>query len=168
MKSVCTILFLAGVLILSSCQQQSGDQSVSQSAPADAEAAEVEAIFPRGQKGSEEFFTGNAYNYGLVSNDSVYTMLSGNVYFEPGARSNWHSHPAGQILIITSGKGYHQIEGQPRQTLQKGDVVQCPPNAKHWHGASEDVGMQQIYIIPNTEKGIVEWMEPVTDAQYAE
>jgi quercetin dioxygenase-like cupin family protein len=126
----------------------------------------VQAIFPKGQKGPAELFTGNAYNYGLVPMDSTSTTLVGNVYFEPGARSNWHTHPAGQILIITDGVGYHQIEGQPRETLRKGDVVQCPPNVKHWHGASEETGLQQLYIVPNTEKGVVNWMEPVTDEVY--
>lgn len=127
---------------------------------------EVEAIFPKGQKGPEKNFTGNAYNIGLVAPDSTYTTTVGNVYFEPGARSNWHSHAAGQILIITDGVGYHQIEGQPKQIIKKGDVVKCPPNTRHWHGASPDTGLQQMYIVPNIEKGIVEWMEPVTDEQY--
>ena len=126
---------------------------------------ELEAIFPNGEKGSAEFFTGNAHNYGFKL-DSVYTTVAGNVYFEPGARSNWHTHPTGQILIITDGVGYHQIEGQPKETIKKGDIVQCPPNVRHWHGASEDIGLQQMYIVPNTEKGIVEWMEAVSDEQY--
>ena len=124
------------------------------------------AIFPKGEKGPANYFTGNAYNYGLVPMDSTYTTLVGNVYFEPGARSNWHTHPGGQILIITAGKGYHQIEGEPIKVLHKGDVVKCPPNVRHWHGASPDEGMQQLYIVPNTEKGVVNWMEAVSDEQY--
>ena len=72
----------------------------------------LNAIFPKGEKGPSENFTGNAFNYGLVAPDSTFTTAVGNVYFEPGARSNWHSHPAGQILIITDGVGYHQIEGE--------------------------------------------------------
>ncbi len=127
---------------------------------------ELNFIFPKGEKGPEENFTGNAYNYGMVMPDSTYTTVVGNVYFEPGARSNWHTHPGGQILIITDGEGYHQIEGKPVDTLRKGDVVKCPPETKHWHGASADTGMQQIYIVPNTEKGIVNWMEEVTEEQY--
>ncbi len=129
-------------------------------------AQQPDPIFPRGQKGPAEFFTGNAYNYGLVPPDSVYTTLAGNVYFEAGARSNWHSHPAGQILIVTSGVGYHQVKGGPKEVIKKGDVVKCPPNTIHWHGASAESSMSHIYILPNTEKGIVEWMEPVTDQQY--
>jgi quercetin dioxygenase-like cupin family protein len=90
----------------------------------------------------------------------------GNVYFEPGARSHWHTHPTGQILIITAGVGYHQIKGQPRQTMRKGDVLTCPPNVIHWHGASPDTSLYQMYIIPNTEKGIVKWMQPVSNDEY--
>ena len=128
---------------------------------------ELNEIFPKGEKGSEDFFTGNAYNVGLVDADSIFTTAVGNVYFEPGARSNWHSHPAGQILIITDGIGYHQIEGQPVEIIKKGSVIKCPPNVRHWHGASADVGLQQLYIVPNTEKGIVNWNEAVTDEQYS-
>ncbi|MCO6478007.1 MAG: cupin domain-containing protein [Phaeodactylibacter sp.] len=152
-----TLPLLLSSMMLFSCQQQEAGQAPS---------TELQAIFPKGQQGPAELFTGTAYNYGLVPNDSVYTTLVGNVYFEPGARSNWHTHPAGQILIITDGVGYHQIEGQPKEIMRKGDVVKCPPNVKHWHGASADTGLQQMYIVPNTEKGIVEWMEPVSDEVY--
>jgi len=127
---------------------------------------ELTEIFPKGKKGPSETFTGNAYNVGLVEADSTFTTAIGNVYFEPGARSNWHSHPAGQILIITDGIGYHQIEGQPIEIIKKGSVVKCPPNVRHWHGASADVGLQQLYIVPNTEKGIVKWDEAVSDEVY--
>ena len=158
MRSIIITLFLSSALFFS-CTEQSADQPSSAS-------AEVEAIFPQGQKGSAELFTGAAYNYGLLPMDSIYTTVIGNVYFEPGARSNWHTHPAGQILIITDGVGYHQIEGQPKQTMKKGDVVKCPPNVRHWHGAGPDTGLQQMYILPNTEKGTVEWMEPVSEEVY--
>jgi quercetin dioxygenase-like cupin family protein len=125
-----------------------------------------QGIFPKGQQGPASNFTGKAFNYGLVDADSTYSSVVGNVYFEPGARSNWHTHPAGQILIITDGEGFHQIKGKPKEHLKKGDVVKCPPNELHWHGASPQTGMQQLYIVPNTEKGIVKWMQPVTDAEY--
>ncbi len=130
-------------------------------------ASKTNTIFPKGELGPAQNFTGKAWNYSLVPNDTVYNTLMGNVYFEPGARSNWHIHPAGQILVITDGVGYHQIKGQPRQTIKKGDVIKCPPDVMHWHGASPDTGMQQLYILPNTEKGIVQWLHPVTDAEYS-
>lgn len=128
---------------------------------------QITEIFPKGEKGTNDLFTGNAYPTALVDADSIYNTMVGNVYFEPGARSHWHSHPAGQILIITDGIGYHQIEGKEIEIIKKGDVIKCPPNVKHWHGASAEVGLQQLYIIPNTDKGIVEWKEAVTDNQYS-
>lgn len=127
---------------------------------------ENEAIFGKGELGPEENFTGNAWHTPLVENDSLFTTLAGNVAFEAGARSNWHSHPAGQILLVTAGKGYHQVDGEPKEIIRKGDVVQCPPNVNHWHGASADSSMTHIYIIPNTEKGIVEWGDPVTEEEF--
>jgi quercetin dioxygenase-like cupin family protein len=123
-------------------------------------------IFPKGKLGAKENFTGNAYNLGLVPSDSTYNTLVGNVYFEKSARSNWHVHPSGQILIVLDGEGYHQLEGQPRQIMKKGDVIKCPPKTKHWHGATENSSLTQMYILPKTEKGIVTWLEPVTDEQY--
>jgi quercetin dioxygenase-like cupin family protein len=123
-------------------------------------------IFPKGEQVAATNFTGKAYNFGLVPSNSTYNTLIGNVYFEAGARSNWHTHPGGQILIIIDGEGYHQIRGRPKQTVKKGDVIKCPSNTKHWHGASENSSLSQLYIVPNTEKGIVTWLEPVTDEQY--
>jgi quercetin dioxygenase-like cupin family protein len=123
-------------------------------------------IFPKGRLAPSEYFTGNAWVTGLVDNDTVFTTAVGNVFFEAGARSNWHLHPAGQILIVTAGVGYHQLRGQPIEIIRKGDVVKCPPNIDHWHGASKDSGMSHIYLVPNTELGIVEWKKPVTDEEY--
>jgi quercetin dioxygenase-like cupin family protein len=123
-------------------------------------------IFPKGELGTATNFTGNAYNFGLVANDSIYNTLVGNVYFEKSARSNWHLHPSGQILIVLDGEGYHQLEGQPRQIMKKGDVIKVPANTRHWHGATENNSLTQMYILPKTENGFVSWMEPVTDEQY--
>lgn len=157
LKSVAVLLFSS--LTILSCNNKNQEEIK-------ADKNTLNEIFPKGQKGASENFTGNAYNIGLVDADSTLTTAVGNVYFEPGARSNWHSHPAGQILIITEGIGYHQIEGKPIQIIKKGSVVKCPPNVRHWHGASADVGLQQLYIVPNTEKGIVNWDEAVTDEIY--
>ncbi|WP_026210498.1 cupin domain-containing protein [Flexithrix dorotheae] len=162
-KHISMIAILAGIFFLiTACNSNTKKRQEIMKADKN----ELNAIFPKGEKGSADLFTGNAYNIGLVDVDSVFTTAVGNVFFEPGARSNWHSHPAGQILIITDGVGYHQIEGQAIETIKKGDVVKCPPNVRHWHGASPQVGLQQIYIVPNTEKGIVDWQEAVTDEQY--
>lgn len=151
------IPFIALVALLTtSCMEQTSKK----------EDKALNAIFPKGSLGPGENFTGNAWNTPLVANDSTYNTVVGNVYFEPGARSNWHTHPAGQILIITDGTGYYQEKGQLRRTIKKGDVVKCPPNVEHWHGASSGTGMQQMYILPKTEKGIVKWLQPVSDEEY--
>jgi quercetin dioxygenase-like cupin family protein len=155
---VIQITMILSTMILSCNQNKSTINDTTQ---------KLTTIFPKGEKGSNDFFTGNAYPTALVEADSIYNTLVGNVFFEPGARSNWHSHPAGQILIITDGIGYHQIEGKEIQIITKGDVVKCPPNVKHWHGASADVGLQQLYIIPNTDKGIVEWNGAVSEEHYS-
>lgn len=119
-------------------------------------------------RGPAATFTGTVWVTSLVPNDSIYTTVAGRVAFEPGARSYWHSHPTGQILIVTDGVGYHQIKGEPKQVIRQGDVVKCPPNVVHWHGASAGSKMTHLYIIPNTEKGIVNWLQAVTDAEYGQ
>jgi quercetin dioxygenase-like cupin family protein len=156
MKALLIIAIASMALLTISCMENDSNK----------EGSQLVAIFPKGELGPAENFTGKAWNTGLVANDSIYNTVVGNVYFEPGARSNWHTHPSGQILIITDGVGYHQIKGQARQTIRKGDVVKCPPNVEHWHGASPDTGLQQIYILSKTEKGIVTWLQPVTDEEY--
>ncbi|MEO6356372.1 MAG: cupin domain-containing protein [Ferruginibacter sp.] len=156
MKSLFISAIVLVALLTTSCIENKSEKEVT----------ELQAIFPKGEKGPAEHFTGNAWNTGLVADDTTYNTIIGNVYFEPGARSNWHTHPSGQILIITDGVGYHQIKGQQKQTIRKGDVVKCPPNVLHWHGASPDTGMQQMYILPKTERGIVTWLQKVTDEEY--
>ncbi|WP_316803719.1 cupin domain-containing protein [Pedobacter nototheniae] len=158
MKPAQITVFTIAIAILFACNQSKENADTKR---------EAQAIFAKGEKGSKDLFTGNAYSTRLVGADSIYNTLIGNVYFEPGARSNWHTHPSGQILIITSGLGYHQIEGKPIEIIKKGDVIKCPPNVRHWHGASTDVGLQQLYVISDTHKGIVKWGEAVTDEQYS-
>jgi len=154
-KFIMASISLSVVLLLTNCTEGNQDKSEGE-----------HLIFPQGQPGPSANFKGKAYNLGLLPSDTMYNMLIGNVYFEAGARSNWHKHPGGQILIITDGEGYHQIEGQPKEVMKKGDVIKCPPNVRHWHGATEKSSLSQLYIVPNTEKGIVEWQEAVTDDQY--
>ena len=91
--------------------------------------------------------------------------------FEPGCRNNWHIHHAarggGQILICIAGSGWHQQKGQPPRSLNPGDVVVIPAGAKHWHGAKADSWFSHIAVeVPGEETG-TEWLEPVSDAEYA-
>lgn len=123
-------------------------------------------VFPQGDKIRGNNFTGDAWLQMLVNNDSTYNTSIGNVTFEPGARTNWHKHPGGQILLITGGQGFYQEAGNPAQAIQKGDVVRIPPDAVHWHGAAANAGLTHVAISPNTDKGSVLWLKPVTDAEY--
>lgn len=123
-------------------------------------------IFPKGEKAPADYFTGTAWVKMLVPNDPVLNTQIGNVVFEPGARNNWHTHPGGQILIVTEGVGYYQENGKPIQVIRKGDVVAIAPGLKHWHGASRDSEMSHLAINTNTQKGIVVWLERVTDEEY--
>ncbi len=103
----------------------------------------------------------------LVTNDSIYNTSIGNVMFEPGARTNWHKHPGGQILLVTDGEGYYQEKGKPAQLIKKGDVVRIPPDTEHWHGAAPS-SLTHIAISPKTDKGSVVWLQPVTDEEYSQ
>ena len=89
------------------------------------------------------------------------------VTFEPGARTAWHTHPLGQTLIVTSGVGWTQCEGQAVQEIRAGDVIWCPPNHEHWHGATPTTAMSHIAIQEMLDGKNVHWMEHVTDEQYS-
>jgi len=125
-----------------------------------------ELVFPKGSIITNNNFTGTAWLQMFVSNDSTYNTSIGNVTFEPKARTNWHKHPGGQILLVTDGTGYYQEKGKPAQVLHKGDVVKIPPDAEHWHGVAPNSGLTHIAISTNLQKGNVVWLLPVTDAEY--
>jgi len=123
-------------------------------------------IFSRGEKAPLEYFTGTAWVKLLVPNDTAFNCQIGNVVFEPGARNNWHTHPGGQILIVTDGVGYYQEKGKSIQIIRKGDIITIAPDVEHWHGASPDREFTHIAVNANTQKGIVVWLQRVTDEQY--
>ena len=124
-------------------------------------------IFPKGERAPAEYFTGIVWFKALVPADEILFTQIGNVVFEPGARNNWHTHPGGQILIATAGIGYYQEKGSPIQILHAGDVVKIAPDIVHWHGASPDSAFTHIAVNSNTQKGIVEWLDKVTDEEYS-
>ena len=93
-------------------------------------------------------------------------MSGGHVTFEPGARSAWHTHPVGQTLVITSGLGWVQQWGGPKQEVRAGDVVWFAPGIKHWHGASASTAMTHIAIQEAVDGKNVDWLEQVSDEQY--
>lgn len=122
-------------------------------------------IFSKGEKITNSNFIGNAWLKMLVVDDSLNRNSVGNVTFEPGARTNWHSHPNGQIILALEGEGYYQEKGSKKKILRKGDVVKCPANLPHWHGASADKEFIQIAITSRIN-GPTEWLGAVTDEEY--
>lgn len=119
-----------------------------------------------GMIGSSDYFTGTAYVEPVFGAKDASPVSAGKVTFLPGARSNWHDHPAGQQLVVTQGTGWTQVEGGEKQVIQAGDVVWCPPGVKHWHGATDTTAVTHYAIQTNVDGSAVNWMEPVTDEQY--
>lgn len=124
-----------------------------------------ELLFPKGEKVTNANFTGNVYLQNMVTADSTNQNAVGCVTFEPGARTKWHSHPAGQIIIAIDGVGYYQEKGKAKEIVKKGDVVKCPKDIPHWHGASADEKFVQV-AVTGREKGETVWFEAVTDEEY--
>jgi quercetin dioxygenase-like cupin family protein len=127
---------------------------------------EASEIFPKGQPLSNDWFTGNAFLFPLVPKDKNNEFSAGSVTFEPKARTNWHTHPKGQVLIVIEGNGFYQEKGKPAQAIQKGDVINIPENTEHWHGASATNKMAHIAITNYKDEVQVTWLQPVTDEEY--
>lgn len=118
-------------------------------------------------KGPAEWFTGDVRIDPLFQSPEPARAAGALVTFEPGARTAWHTHPLGQTLIVMSGLGWTQCEGEPKVEIHPGDVVTCPPGKKHWHGATPDTAMSHIAVQEHDENGkVVDWMEKVGDEEY--
>ena len=118
------------------------------------------------ETGSEKYFTGHVQIAGQFQREEPSRMTGAIVSFQPRARTAWHSHPAGQTLIVTKGVGLVQSWGGHRQEIREGDIVWTPPGVKHWHGGSIDGAMSHVAIQEKIDGKNVEWMEHVTDEQY--
>ena len=117
-------------------------------------------------KGPEEYFTGSVRIDSPFQGSHPARAGGAIVTFEPGARTAWHWHPLGQTLIVTSGCGWVQSEGGPKVEIRPGDVVWCPPNERHWHGATPTTAITHVAIVEALDGKAVEWMEKVSDEQY--
>jgi quercetin dioxygenase-like cupin family protein len=117
-------------------------------------------------KGPAEAFSGDVRIDPLFQAPSPARVLGASVTFEPGARTAWHTHPLGQLLIVTSGCGLVQSWGGPVKRIRAGDVVWCPPGEKHWHGATPRTAMTHIAILETLDGKAVDWMEKVSDDEY--
>ena len=123
-------------------------------------------LFPKGNRAPAEYFTGAAWINILVPQDETGTYSIGHVEFEPGCRNNWHTHAAGQILIVTDGEGWYQERGKQARSISKGDVIVIPSNVEHWHGATKDERLTHLAITNISKDGPVNWLKPVTDEEY--
>lgn len=123
------------------------------------------SVFPMGEKNEAfaQYFVGQSY-LNMLSTERV---TIGNVTFEPGCRNNWHiHHKGGQILLCTAGRGYYQEWGKEAQELHPGDVVNIPPEVKHWHGAAKDSWFAHLAVEVPTEGASNEWLEVVNEEDY--
>ena len=129
--------------------------------------SEFSTVFPRGGENTAyaQYFTGTSYLNMLYTEQ----LSIGNVTFEPGCRNNWHIHHAdkggGQILLCTGGRGWYQEWGSPARELLPGDVVNIPPEVKHWHGAAKDSWFSHLAVEVPGEGARNEWLEPVGDEE---
>lgn len=117
-------------------------------------------------EGPAEWFTGKATITGMFAREAPSRVTGAIVSFEPGARTAWHSHPLGQTLIITKGVGWTQVEGGPILEFYEGDIMWCPKDRKHWHGATPHSQMTHIAIQEALDGKNVTWMEKVSDEEY--
>lgn len=123
------------------------------------------SVFPMGEKNEAfaQYFVGQSY-LNMLSTERV---TIGNVTFEPGCRNNWHiHHKGGQILLCTAGRGYYQEWGKESQELHPGDVVNIPPEVKHWHGAAKDSWFAHLAVEVPAEGASNEWLEVVNEEDY--
>ena len=128
----------------------------------------MKVISPRDmetRRGPEDWFTGTVWMDAAVETPGAGIFR---VLFEPGARTNWHTHPEGQFLYVVTGTGRAQKEGESVVEIGAGDVVYFAPDEKHWHGAGPETYMVHIAITPAiSSEGGTDWMEPVTDEEYS-
>lgn len=160
MKRSSIAILLLTLLALISCNNTNTTKSEQISAQ-----TEKEPVFERGDKIDSPNFTGDAWLNNLIMPDDENRNAVGCVTFAPGARTSWHSHPAGQIILALEGIGYYQEKGKPVEIVHKGEVVKCPHNIPHWHGASPDSEFIQV-AITGRENGPTVWLDPVTDEEY--
>jgi len=118
-------------------------------------------------KGQADYFTGSVRLDPLVEAPEPARVRATHVTFEPGARTAWHTHPLGQTLIVTSGRGLVQTWGGEIRDIRPGDVVWFPPGEKHWHGASLETAMSHIAIQEALNGSVADWLEQVSEEQYA-
>jgi quercetin dioxygenase-like cupin family protein len=161
-------LALPFVLLACSPGQQQAEEQIQAPAnePGDLRMSISRAAGRKAASGPTEYFTGSATITPLFEANDASPVGAALVRFEPGARTAWHTHPAGQRLVVMEGVGWTQVEGGPVEIIRAGDVVWCPPDVRHWHGATRTTAMAHIAIQESQNGSPVTWMEHVSDEQY--
>jgi quercetin dioxygenase-like cupin family protein len=166
MKRVATTLFTLTLTASALAQTASPGAGAATPATSTQQMSIARAGSQASSKGPAQFFTGSARIDPLFGEHAPATTSSAAVTFEPGARSAWHTHPKGQVLIVTAGVGRVQQAGGPVQEIRPGDVIWTPPGVKHWHGAAPSTALTHIAVQESVNGKNVEWMEKVSDEQY--
>jgi quercetin dioxygenase-like cupin family protein len=157
----------AGLTLLAPIRFARAEARGPQSTMGGSTAMEIKRIGSRPSgKGPEAWFSGTVRVDPLFQAGDPVRVSGGQVTFEPGARTMWHTHPLGQTIIITAGFGWAQCEGGPVEEIRPGDVVWFPPGVKHWHGATATTAMTHIAITESLNGKNVDWLEKVSDEQY--
>ena len=160
---VATLAFIIIALTASAAAMAAGERSSGDSA---GEQLQVTHETDRPTRTNlSEYFTGKALVNPLFSAEDNSHATAASVTFEPGARTNWHTHPVGQQLIVTDGVGWVRIAGQPKRTIHAGDVVWIPAGARHWHGATPNHSMTHIAVQERRDGQNVHWLGPVSDSE---
>lgn len=155
------------ILMLMGCALAISSPSIAQTKKKEATMTEINRKDDqKANPGPADNFTGNATVTMLFQRDEPSRVSGARVHFEPGARTNWHTHPLGQTLIVTEGVGWTQVEDGPVMEFHAGDVLLCPAKEKHWHGATPTQAMTHIAVQESENGSPVTWMEPVSDEDY--
>lgn len=148
------LLVATGVLLLAiiSCTQNRSEA--------------IRDVFPRGDVAATDHFTGKVWSSPLVTVDSMFNYSASNVTFSSGARTRYHRHEEGQILLCTAGCGWYKERGKAARKLHSGDVVKIPAHVEHWHGAAKDCEFSHLSLIPHQKGGTTQWLESVSEDEY--
>ncbi len=153
---IITLLTIAVTVI--SCNENRGGNSM-----------DNRTIFEKGNKAGNDYFSNTVWVKMLViDEEKTFDTQVYNVTFEPAARTHWHSHPGGQILLVTEGNGYYREKGKPARSLKPGDVVPIPADVVHWHGAAPKSEFVHLGMSTQVHLGPAKWLGPVTDQEYSE
>lgn len=159
MRITQSALILLALSVLG-CAGQGGAQDL-----ANNKSYNMTSILPRGNEAPKGNFTGQVWMNQVVKLEDNLNSIIAQVTFAPQARTNWHLHPHGQVLIVTEGTGYYQEKGKPILVIKEGDVIKVPANVEHWHGASHGSTLSHTAIVPAVPNSST-WMQPVPDSVY--